>query len=69
MPEAENKVAEWASLPEIAAMFDLSEERCRQLVRRGIWERRQNGDLRIRTCVNMYQLLLSHSGWFRENFQ
>jgi hypothetical protein len=68
MPKDESEVADWVTLPEIAELLDLSAERVRQLVKAGIFERRADGRLRTRTCVNMYQLTLSHSGWFRENF-
>ena len=56
----------WRSLPEIAEMFELSEERCRQFVKAGIWDRRENGDLRVKTCIHMYELYLSHPSWFRD---
>jgi hypothetical protein len=76
MPKAKKKAATeetdydpgWRPLPEIAAMFGLSEERCRQFVKQGIWERREDGMLRVRTCLHMYQLFLSNPSWFRENF-
>ena len=57
---------EWRTLPEIAVMFDLSEERCRQFIKAGIWERREDGRLRLKTCINMYELFLSRPSLFRD---
>jgi hypothetical protein len=76
MPKAKEKATEeskpfdldtyWLPLPEIAVMLDLSEERVRQFVKQGIFDRRENGDLHFQTCLHMYERYLLHPSWFKE---
>jgi hypothetical protein len=56
----------WLPLPEIAALFDLSEERCRQYVKQGIWDRREDGRLHLQTCLHMYELYLLRPSFFKD---
>ena len=72
MPKAEKKATEfdpenwWLPLPEIAELLDLSEERCRQFVKMGVWDRREDGKLHFQTCLHMYERFLFHPSWFKE---
>lgn len=59
----------WRPLPEISEMFGLSEERCRQFVKQGVWDRREDGKLHLQVCLHMYERFLANPSWFRENFE
>lgn len=56
----------WEPLPRIAYLFELSEERVRQFVKAGVFERREDGMLDLRFCLHMYANFLRYPTLFRE---
>lgn len=55
----------WEPLPRIAELLLMSEERVRQFVKMGLFERRDDGRLNLRLCLHMYALFLRDPSWFR----
>jgi hypothetical protein len=56
----------WEPLPRVADLMLLSEERVRQFVKAGIFDRRDDGMLNVTTCISMYRHFLANPRFFDE---